>query len=348
MKNVIRILALVLAAVLLVLVFSASAEEEKVLNIYTWAGYFDETTLAQFEDATGIEVNYSVFASNEEMLLKMQAGEVSDYDIILASDYAISTLRKDGLLLPLDKAKLTNWDNLNPAYLDQYFDPENVYSMPYAAGSPMIIYDPDQVEGEITSFADLWDGQFADSLWLINDARVILGETLKMLGYSYNTTDQAQLDEAYAKLQELRPNIRVLDYDLTYNYINAGEAKAGYLFTPYVALGLLENPNLKAVFPDEGIGFGIDSIVIPAAAQHPENAHAFMNFYLQADVAAYVAQWQCYINPNAAAEEWIDPGFAAMDCFNIPENLLETKEYVEDIGAFASNFQDAWTNFQLG
>ena len=346
MKKIRLILALALALALAVP--AALAEEEKVLNIYTWAGYFDETTLAQFQQETGIQVNYSVFASNEEMLLKMQAGEVSDYDIILASDYAISTLRKDGLLLPLDKEKLSNWENLNPDYLNQYFDPENVYSMPYTVGSPMIVYDPDQVEGEITSFADLWDEQFADSLWLINDARVILGETLKMLGYSYNTTDPAQLDEAYSKLQELKPNIRVLDYDLTYNYINAGEAKAGYLFTPYVALSLMENPNLKAVFPSEGIGFGIDSIVIPAAAQHPENAHAFMNFYLQADIAKYVAEWQAYINPNAAADPLIDAAYAAMDCFNIPAELLETKEYVEDVGAFASDFQEAWTNFQLG
>lgn len=345
MKKLGMLLAIVLIAALVLP--SALAEEEKVLNVFTWATYFDDTTLAMFEEETGIKVNYSVFASNEEMLLKMQTGDVSDYDIILASDYAISTLRKDGLLLPLDKSLLPNWENLNPDYLNQYFDPENVYSVPYTVGSPMIVYDPGQVEGEITSFADLWDEQFKDSLWMINDARVILGETLKMLGYSYNTTDQAQLDEAYNKLLELKPNIRVLDYDLTYNYINAGEAKAAYLFTPYVVLGMLENPNLKCVFPNEGIGFGIDSIVIPAKAQHPENAHAFMNFYLREDVAKIVAEWQVYINPNAAADALIDPGLAAMDCFNIPEELLATKEYVEDVGEFASNFQEAWTNFQL-
>ena len=347
MKKMAKILTLLLALSLVFTGCGAMAEEEREINIFTWAGYFDENTLAQFEEQTGIQVNYSVFASNEEMLLKMQTGNVSDYDLILASDYAISTLRKDEMLLPLDKEKLTNWDNLNPNYLDQYFDPENVYSVPYTAGSPMIVYDPAQVEGEITSFADLWDEQFADSLWIINDARVIIGETLKMLGYSYNTTDQAQLDEAYAKLLELKPNIRVLDYDLTQNYLTSGEAKAAYLFTPYVALSLLENPNLKAVFPSEGIGFGIDSMVIPSAARHPDNAHAFINFYLDAQVAKAVAEWQAYINPNAAADALIDPDFAAMDCFNIPGELLETKEYVEDIGEFTSNFQDAWTNFQL-
>ena len=344
MKKICMLLAVVLAAVSLA--GFAVAEEEKELNIFTWDGYFDETTLAQFEDETGIKVNYSVFASNEEMLLKMQAG-TSDYDIILASDYAISAMRKDGKLLELDKEKLTNWENLNPNYLNQYFDPENVYSVPYTVGVPVIVYDPAQVEGEITSFADLWDEQFADSLWLLDDARVMLGETLKMLGYSYNTTDEAQINEAYEKMLALKDNIRVLDYDLTYNYLTSGEAKAAYLFTPYACLSLMENPDLKCVFPEEGIGFGIDSIVIPKDAKHPENAHAFINFYLNAETAKFVAEWQAYINPNAAADALIDPGFAAMECFQVPEELLTTCEYVQDLGAGESIFQEAWTNFKL-
>jgi len=168
-----------------------------------------------------------------------------------------------------------------------------------------------------------------------------------MLGYSYNTTDQAQIDEAYEKLVALKDNIRVLDYDLTYNYLTSGEVKAAYLFTPYACLSQLENPNLKCVFPEEGIGFGIDGIVIPKDAQHPGNAHEFINFYLDAEVAKFVAEWQAYINPNAAADALIDPGFAAMDCFAVPEELLATSEYVEDLGADESLFQEAWTNFKL-
>ena len=341
-----KFFALIIAVLMLVSA-TAFAEEEKVLNVFTWEGYFDETTLAGFKEATGITVNFSSFSSNEEMLLKLQANGGSEYDIILASDYAISTARKEGLLMPLDKAKLTNWENLNPDYLNQYFDPENVYSVPYTAGAPMIVYDPAQVEGEITSFNDLWDEQFADSVWLLNDARVQLGAVLKSLGYSYNTTDEAQLQEAAEKLNALKPNCRVLDYDFTYNYLAAGEVKAAYLFTPYVIYSMMENPNLVAVFPEEGIGFGIDSIVIPANAPHPDNAHAFINYYLQADVAKIVAEWQCYINVNKAAEPLIDADYLALSPFNIPEELLATKEFVEDIGETAGVYQDIWTAFRL-
>lgn len=342
-----KMVAALLFLAMLALAGAGFAEEEKVLNVFTWEGYFDDTTLSQFKEETGITINYSTFASNEEMLLKLQANGGSEYDIVLASDYAISAARKQNLLLPLDKSKLTNWDNLNPDYLNQYFDPDNVYSMPYTVGSPMIVYDPTQIDGELTSFSDLWREDLKDSVWLINDARVSIGATLKTLGYSYNTTDQAQLDEAAAKLAELKPNVRVLDYDMNYNYLANGEVKAAYLFTPFVVLSMQENPNLVAVFPKEGIGFGIDSIVIPVNAPHPENAHLFMNFYLRADVAKTVAEWQAYINPNAAADSLIDPDFAAMSPFHIPENLLATKEYVEDLGEFESAYQDVWNSFKL-
>ena len=343
-----KIIAALLAAALLLACSALSlAEEENLLNIFTWEDYIDADTLAGFTGETGIKVNFATFASNEEMLLKLEANGGSEYDIVVASDYIISAARKEGLLRPLDRAKLTGWDNLNPDYLDQYFDPGNVYSIPYAVGSPMIIYDPATVEGEITRFADLWDEQFADSLWLIDDARVTLGQVLHTLGYSYNTTDEGELGEAAEKLNALKPNVRVLDYDMSYNYLTSGEAKAAYIFTPFVVLTLMEDPSLVAVYPGDGIGFGIDSLVIPANAPHPENAHLFLDYCLRPEVAAHVAEYQLYINPNRAADALIDPAIAEMSPFHIPEDLLATAEYVEDLGEDESLFQDIWTAFHL-
>jgi len=337
----------VLVALMLVFSACAVAEEEKVLNIFTWEGYVDDVTLGQFMDETGIQVNFQTFATNEEMLLKLQANGGSEYDIIIASDYIIAAAAQEGLLLPLDKAQLTNWENLNPDYLDQYFDPANVYSMPYTVGSPLIVYDPAQVEGEVTAFSDLWDEQFADGLWLLDDARVMLGETLKSLGYSYNTTEAAELVEAANKLTEIKPNVSILNYDMSYDYLAAGEVKAAYLFTPFAALCMMANPSLEAVYPSEGIGFGIDSIVVPVNAPHPTNAHTFMNFYLRPEIAKHVAEWQLYINPNQAADALIDPSITEMAPFNIPEELLETKEYVQPLGEDESIFQDIWNSFKL-
>lgn len=340
-------LCILTAVALMLLSAAALAEEEPVLNIYTWDNYFADEVLAGFTAETGIEINYSVFASNEEMLLKMQAGDVADYDVILASDYAISTLNKAGALAPLNMELLPNRVNLNPDYLNQYFDPDSAYSIPYVAGSPVIVYDPDQIDGEITCFADLWSDRIPDGLWLIDDARVTTGEVLKMLGYSYNTTDPDELNEAYEKLCALKNKIFVLDYDMTYDYFLTGEAKAAYLFTQSASYVMLENPNLKCVFPAEGIGFGIDAFVIPASAAHVENAHAFLNYMMEAETAKTTAEWLGYINPNAAADPLIDPDFAAMDCFHIPAELLPTAEYVRDLGADESLYQELWMNFKL-
>lgn len=326
----------------------AAAEEEKVLNIYTWEGYFSDEVLAGFTADTGIRINFTPFATNDEMLLKLQMGQGADYDIILASDVVLSLARKQNLLLPLDKSKLSNYENLNPEYCNQYYDPDGAYSVAFAAGSPAIVYDPEKVEGEITSFADLWDEQFADALCMVDDARVMIGETLKMLGYSYNTTDVAQLEEAAQKLAALKPNIRALDYNAPYQYVLSGEVKAAYMFTSQAVVCQQENPSLKVVFPSEGIGFGIDAIVIPADARHPDNAHKFINYILDADIAAKHAAWTMYLNPNKAAEPLIDPSVLAYDALNIPEELLAGKEFAEDIDAESESlYQKLWEDFKL-
>lgn len=341
-----KILCMVLALMLATAGF-AFAEEEKLLRIFTWNDYIDSETLAGFTAETGIEVEFVTFASNEEMMMKLESNGGSEYDIILASDYAISTMRKAGLLLELNKDSLTNLGNINPNYMAQYFDPENAVSIPYTVGSPMIVYNPDMVEGEISSFDDLWNEQFADSLCLLDDARVMTAAVLKTLGYSYNTTDDAQLAEAKEKLMTLKPNVRVLDYDTAYQYLLTGEVAAAYLFTPYVVICQMENPNLVAVYPEEGIGFGIDSLAIPVNAPHPGNAHLFLDYLMRPEVAAYVAQYQLYINPNAAADELIDPAFFEFDCMNIPADLLATAEYIQDVGEYESVFQDIWMEFKL-
>lgn len=345
MKRIISLL-LVMAFAAMGCAF-AEPDGEKVLRIFTWADYIDADTLAGFTAETGIEIEYVTFSSNEEMMMKLESNNGGEYDIILAGDYAISTMRKAGLLLELDKEMIPNYDNVNPKYQGQYFDPENAYTVPYVVGAPMIVYNPDMVEGEITSFDDLWDEQFVDSLCLLDDARVMIAAVLKTMGYSYNTTDDAELDAARAKLMELKPNVRVLDYDTAYQYLLTGEVAAAYLFTPYVVICQAENPNLVAVYPEEGIGFGIDSLAIPVNAPHPNNAHMFLEYVLRPEVAAHIAEYQMYINPNQAAEALIDPAMMEFDCMNVPDDLAAGAEYVQDVGEYESVYQDIWMEFKL-
>lgn len=316
------------------------------INIYTWDGYFNPETISAFTEETGIEVNFSPFASNEDMLVVMENGAA--YDIVLASDYALNILRKADLLQPLDMEALTNYENLDPAYLNQYYDPDGQYSIPYAPGSPVLVYNPELVEGEITSFADLFDEQFVDSVCLLDSARVMIGYVNMMLGHDFNTTDDAELAEAAEALQQIKPNVLALDSNLAYQYLLSGEAKAAFLFTSQAVVCEQAMPGaFEYVFPSEGIGFGIDAMVIPASAENPEGANAFLNYLMRPEVAATIQPWTMYLNVNAAAAELLPEGSLDYAALNIPEDLFATKQFAEDLGEYESVYQDIWSEFKL-
>ena len=344
-----KLLSVLLAlSMLAALPLLSSAEEEKVLNIFSWDGYVDYASVIQpFEQQTGIKVNYAPFSTNDEMFKKLQENGASEYDLVIASDYILNTARLEGLMLPLDKEKLPNFANLDERFISQYFDPDNEYVVPYMSGIPLIVYNPDMVQIEIDGFEDLWDPSLADSIGLIDDARVSIGMVLLSMGQSMNTTDDAVLAQAKEKLFALRENIHVLEYENLHNSLISGDISVAYTFTPYVALALDANPNLKVVWPKEGLGFGIDGAFIPANAPHPDNAHAFLNYLLDGQVAATTAEWQYYCTPNAAAQEFLSDAYKNNTVFNGIYDRIGDAEYVMNLGADESKFQDIWTEFKL-
>lgn len=344
-----KLLSVLLAlSMLAALPLLSSAEEEKVLNIFSWDGYVDYASVIKpFEQQTGIKVNYAPFSTNDEMFKKLQENGASEYDLVIASDYILNTARLEGLMLPLDKEQLPNFANLDERFISQYFDPDNEYVVPYMSGIPLIVYNPDMVQIEIDGFEDLWDPSLADSIGLIDDARVSIGMVLLSMGQSMNTTDDAVLAQAKEKLFALRENIHVLEYENLHNSLISGDISVAYTFTPYVALALDANPNLQVVWPKEGLGFGIDGAFIPANAPHPDNAHAFLNYLLDGQVAATTAEWQYYCTPNAAAQEFLSDAYKNNPVFNGIYDRIGDAEYVMNLGADESKFQDIWTEFKL-
>lgn len=344
-----KLLALVLSVLLVVSVCGAcaSAEEEKVLNVFTWALYFDyDTLLAPFTEETGIKVNYDYFDSNEEMLMKLEAVDAGTYDVVLASDYILDIARKEGLLLELDKEKLPNWQNLNPAFLGQFYDPDDAYCMPYVAGTPLIIYDPEYVDFPITGYESLWDERLEDSVVMMDDARNVIGITLKTMGESFNTTDPEILAKAEEKLMQLKKNIRALDYNAPYATMISGEAIVGYMFNQQVLYTLQERPELEIVYPKEGLGFGIDCCVIPKNAPHPDNAHTFLNFLMRPENGAAIAEAQLMLSCNQAAEPYLSEEFKQNPVLNVPSELLENAEFIQDVGDAQTLYMDIWTRFK--
>ncbi len=343
-----KLLSLLLALSMLTISLVSLAEEEKVLNVFSWDGYIDyETVIKPFEQETGIKVNYAPFSTNEEMLKKLQENGASEYDIVLASDYILNTARQENLMQKLNKDLIPHYANLNPVFTSQYFDPDNEYVAPYMSGIPLIVYNPDMVEIEIDGFEDLWDPSLKDSLGLIDDARVTIGMVLLSMGQSMNTTDDAVLAQAKEKLFAIRENVHMLEYENLHNSLVSGDISVAYTFTPFVALALDANPDLAVVWPKEGLGFGIDGMFIPANAPHPENANTFINYLLDGQIAATCAEWQYYCSPNAAAQDYLSDAYKENTVFNGIYDRIGDAEYVKDLGADENKFQDIWTEFKL-
>lgn len=325
----------------------ASNAESKELNIFTWDGYFPQDVLDGFTAQTGMKLNFTHFETNEEMLTKLSAAKGGDYDIIIASDYIIDIARRQGgLLKELDKTQLSNYGNIDPAFQSQFFDPDNLYTVPYAAGTPLIVYDKAKVGFEITSFADLWRPELADSIAAIDDPRNMVGITLKTMGKSFNETDPAVLEQAGQKLMELKPNIRVLTYNNIQDNLIGGEATVGYMFSSQVALALDARPDLSVCYPSEGMGFGIDAIFVPANAPHTANAYSFINYLLDAEVGAKVSSQIYYLCPNKASAPYLPDAFKENKALYIPSEILGNTEFIQDVGEAASIFDRIWTEFK--
>lgn len=328
----------------------------KTLNLFTWEGYISQDVINKFTDETGITVNFINFATNEEMIAKLQASSGGEYDVILASDVVLDeahrvTIDDDAntapLMQELDKSKIPNFSNIDPQYMNQFYDPDNKYTVPYVAGVPLIVYDPAKVDFEITGYEDLWDERLRDQVVVMDDMRNIMGITFKTLGGTLNETNPEFINASKEKLFALKPNLRAMDYETPHTKMLSGETTVGYMFTPFVAMVLDERPDFKVVYPKEGLGYGQDALFIPVGAPNPDNAHAFLDFLLRGDISAQCSEEQYYMNCNTAAREYLSQEFYDNKALYIPDEYLVGKQALEYVGNVISDYYlPIWTEFK--
>lgn len=356
-----RIFALVLALMLLAIPALADRQTagewakseadkldaaDRVVNVFTWTYYIPDEVVAEFEAASGIRINYSSFSSNEEMLPKLSAA-AGQYDLIVCSDYAIAMLAEEGRLLELDSARIPNWVNIDAAYQGQYYDPEDKYTIPYTNTVPLIVYDPDMIDFEITSYADLWREELAGGLAVIDDPRNIIGMAQKKLGLSLNETDPAAMEQVRAELMALKGNIAVFNADTPHNAIIGGDAVAGYMFGSQIAAAREDLPQLKVAYPAEGLSFGIDCLTVPNDAPHLDATYIFLNYLLDGEVSAYASDLIDYGNCNTAAVEYMTEEFRTNDSINVPSDVLENAEMLYTLdGDTQLLYNTIWDEFK--
>jgi len=320
-----------------------NAEPKEVLNVFNWSEYLPQSVIDKFEQTYNIKVNYSTFSSNEEMLAKLMAGG-GNYDLTVASDFMVEILSKQGLITPIDKTSLTNLNNIGPQYLNLPFDRGNKYSVPYMWLAGVISYDSSKIpEGTIKGYKDLWKPEFKNSLTVLDDERVIIGMTLKMLGYPLNETNPVALQKAKEALIKLQPNIKSYDSDSPKTSLINGESKAMFAWGAEGNLAHRENPNIKYVIPKEGLFLQQDNFVIPKAAKNIKAAELFMNFIMQPEISAEISHSFPYGNPNIAAYKYIDKKILDDKAVYPPEESVKKGEYLKDIGKSVTDLDKIWT-----
>lgn len=314
------------------------------LNLYTWDGMFPQEVLDGFEEKTGIKINYSNFDYDEDMLAKLEETKGGDYDFVIADDYILELINNEGLAQKLDTSRISNWENINPVFQGQFYDPQDEFTVPYGAGIPLIVYDPALVDADIKGYSDLWDASLEDNVALIANYRVINGITLKTMGESFNTNDLDKIQAAGDKLLELASNVRVINDSNTQDYLVSGEVAAAFLYTSQVFEALNAREDLKVVYPEEGLGFGIMAGFIPSDAPNADAAYAFIDYLLDPEVSAQCFAYIGYYCTNKAAEEYISDDMK--EFIILPEDAAEG-EIIQNVSQEAEDLHsEIWNQFK--
>ena len=304
----------------------AFAAEEKAVNFYNWDTYIGETTLDDFKSATGIEVTMDLFADNAELFAKLKGGNPG-YDVIVPSNDYVERMVAANMLTKLDHAKIPNIANIDPAFMNPAHDPGRVYSLPYMWGTIGIGYRKSRVDGVPDSWKWLYDSdQYAGKIALLAEPTTVLQIACKYLGYPLNEADPAKLEQAAEMLIRQKPNIRVFAEDNGQDLLLSGEVDLTMEWNGDMLQVMEEDDDLSYVVPKEGGLLWEDTLAIPVGAPHPENAHAFINYILDAEAGAAIADFIQYATPNAAAKARMSADYTSNPAIFPSDETIKSSE----------------------
>ena len=350
--------ALVCAFIASVGVLSYATGSRPVVNVCSWGEYIDEDLITQFEEQTGIRVNYQTAESNEALYSLLKSGG-ADYDVVVPSDYMIGRLIAEDMLEPLDYSQIPNFSLIDGRFRNLSYDPDNRYTVPYTWGTLGIIYNTSLVDEEITSWSALYDDKYAGQVLLINNSRDAIGEALFYLGCSVNTADKEEIRRAYELVADAnRRGVfqgRVMDE--VFQKMEGGNAAiATYYAGDYISMRE-NNEDLAFVIPEEGSNWFVDAMCMLKGAPHQREAHMWMDFIASTDANLANMHYIGYASPNREALErypdyYLEQEGEELDpeIFEImvtpPETLERCEAYLNLPGETLTLYKDLWT--QLG
>lgn len=306
---------------------------ERVVNVYSWSEYLPQDVRDGFTAKTGIKVNLTLYESNEMLVDKLQAG-VSDFDVVVPSDYTVAILKRQGLVQKIDAGRIANWKNLDPKLLGRAYDPKNEYAMPYFWGTTGIGFDKQAVAGgAVDSWNVMFDEKYAGKILMLKDARECLAVALKRMGKSINERDPAVLRQAGEVLKGQKRLVKVYNSDDSDQTLGRGDVVLAHGFNGQLAKLVASDPaRFGYVVPKEGGTMWIDAMCIPAKAKHVAEAHEFLNYLLDPEVGARVVNQVSYASGNLAARAKIEPRILNDPAIYPPEDVVKRCEVMEDLG----------------
>lgn len=346
MKKFNLVLLSMLMITLMFALTGCGGEQKEVLNVYNWGDYMDESLIAEFTEKYNIEVNYQTYATNEDMYYKIKQDPTS-YDVIFPSDYMIEKMAKENLLAEIDYSNIPNYANIGEEFKGLEYDLENKYSVPYLWGTLGIIYNTKLVDGEITSWNDLWDTKYKGEILMYDSVRDTVGVSLKRLGYSINSTNIEEIEKAKEELIKQKELVRGYVGDNIKDMLIGEEAAIGVGYSGEVMYMMENNPNLKYVIPKEGTNLWFDAIAIPEGSKNKKNAEIFINFLLEAESGRKNVEYMGYCTPNTKTLELIGLEYYAESNTYPDEETIKSSEVFIDLGDFLKEYNRIWTEIKV-
>lgn len=337
-----KILSLSLVFVLLLCTLMLSGcgtDPSKVIRVFNASEYIGKDVIKQFEQETGYKVIYSEFASNEDMYTKIKT---TSYDVLIPSDYMIDRLVSEDLLQALDFNNIPNYQYVNEAFKNPYYDASNKYSVPYMWSTVGILYDSAKVKEEIKDMSAMWNENYKGKIFMLDSVRDSIGMTLKKLGYSVNSSNDEELKAAKDALLSQRPLVLGYVTDEVKDKIISGEGYMGLVYSGEAGKAMSEKDTLKYAIPENGTIYCVDAMVVPKNAQNKAGAESFINFMHKPEIAKQNAEETFYGCTNVEGLKLL-PDAIKNDKGLYPDNaIIEKSEMLKSSDDINQKYLEIW------
>ncbi len=334
---IIAILSLILIAAT-----GCSSEEKPTISVLNYDIYIDKSLISQFESENNVKIKYDTYATPEEMYIKAKAG-ASNYDLIISSEYMIERMINEGMVNKLNFDNIPNYKYIGEDFKDQPYDPNNEYAVPYFWGTLGILYNQKTVDASSNSWSMLWDENHSKRIIMMDSQRDAFAAALKLLGYSLNTVNEKELDEAKQLLVEQRPLIMAYLTDGAPAIMVTEEADMALVWSGEAVAAMSENENLDFVIPKEGSNIWIDAMFVPSNAKNQEMAEKFIDFLCSTEATVKNINEVWYSTVHTEAIKEVDEELLNNNAFNIPHEDIEKMEMFRDPQKFIDLYTERWT-----